>query len=140
MSTALLPPGAKVGADWIGRVLDINCSGVGKALVAFLPEDQFNELIAAKSLAKHNKRTIVTLREFKRELARIRDLGYALDDEEDEVGLRCVATPIFDSRRKPVAAVSVAGTIEDIPLDRVDPLAAMLWQTADDISRRLLTV
>jgi DNA-binding IclR family transcriptional regulator len=134
------PRGSFVGADWIGRALDINCSGVGKALVAFLPEDQFNQLIGAKRLAKHNENTIVTLRGLKRDLALVRERGYALDDEEDELGLRCIGTPIFDVEHKTVAAVSVAGTVDDIPLDRVQALAVTLRQTADEISRRFQSV
>jgi IclR family transcriptional regulator, KDG regulon repressor len=134
------PRGSFVGADWIGRALDINCSGVGKALVAFLPEDQFNQLIGVKRLAKHNENTIVTIRSLKRELALVREQGYALDDEEDELGLRCIGTPIFDAEHKTVAAVSVAGTTEDIPLERVRALAVILRQTADEISRRVQSV
>jgi DNA-binding IclR family transcriptional regulator len=134
------PRGSSVGADWIGRGLDINCSGVGKALVAFLPEDQFNQLIGARRLARHNENTIVTIRGLKRDLARVRELGYALDDEEDELGLRCIGTPIFDGEHKTVAAVSVAGTTDDIPLDRVEFLAAALRQTAGEISRRFQSV
>jgi DNA-binding IclR family transcriptional regulator len=134
------PRGSSVGADWIGRALDINCTGVGKALVAFLPEEQFNQLIGAKRFARHNENTIVTIRGLKRELARVREQGYALDDEEDELGLRCIGTPIFDAEHKTVAAVSVAGTTKDIPLDRVQNLAATLRQAADEISRRFQSV
>jgi DNA-binding IclR family transcriptional regulator len=134
------PQGSFVGADWIGRALDINCSGVGKALVAFLPEDQFTQLIGVRRLARHNENTIVTMRALKRDLALVRERGYALDDEEDELGLRCIGTPIFDAEHKTVAAVSVAGTIDDIPLDRVHALAITLRQTADEISRRVQSV
>ncbi len=131
------PRGGSVGADWIGRTLDINCTGVGKALVAFLSEEQFNQLTRAKTFARHNENTIVTLRGLKRELARVRELGYALDDEEDEIGLRCIGTPIFDAEQMTVGAVSVAGTTDDIPLDRVQNLASTLTQTAAEISLRL---
>jgi DNA-binding IclR family transcriptional regulator len=105
-----------------------------------LPEEQFNQLIGAKRFARHNENTIVTVRGLKRELARVREQGYALDDEEDELGLRCIGTPIFDAEHKTVAAVSVAGTTADIPLDRVQNLAATLRQAADEISRRFQSV
>jgi DNA-binding IclR family transcriptional regulator len=134
------PRGSNVGADWIGRTLDINCTGVGKALVAFFSEEQFNQLVKAKSFARHNENTIVTIKGLKRELARVREQGYALDDEEDEIGLRCVGVPVFDAEHRTVAAVSLAGTTEDIRLDRVQTLAAALQQTAAEISRRLQSV
>jgi DNA-binding IclR family transcriptional regulator len=134
------PRSSGVGADWIGRTLDINCTGVGKALVAFFPEEQFNQLIRAKSFARHNENTIVTVKGFKSELARVREQGYALDDEEDELGLRCVGVPVFNSEHRTVAAVSVAGTTEDIPLESVGALADKLKQTAAEISQRLQSV
>jgi IclR family acetate operon transcriptional repressor len=67
----------------------------------------------------------------------VRQLGYALDDEEDEPGLRCIGAPIFDETGKAVAAISVAGTTNQIPIDRVPILARMVMQVARGISSRL---
>ena len=103
-------------------------------MVGLTSEDQFSQLIEAKRFARHNENTIVTIKGLKRGLTRVRELGYALDDEEDELGLRCIGTPIFDAEHKTVAAVSVAGTTK-IPLDRVQTLAVTLRQTASEISR-----
>jgi DNA-binding IclR family transcriptional regulator len=131
------PPGSSAGADWVGRRLDVNCTGVGKALAAFLPNEQFEEVITARRFARHNDNTIVTVGGLKRELAKVRDKGYALDDEEDEIGVRCIGVPVFDSFQRAVAAISLAGTTEQIPLDRIRPLARALKQTASEISLRL---
>jgi DNA-binding IclR family transcriptional regulator len=130
-------PGLLKLATWIGRRLDVNCTGVGKALIAFLPEDEFDRLIRAKSFARHNDRTIISISAMKRELAGVRQLGYAFDDEEDEVGLRCVGAPIFDANQKTVAAVSVAGTTSQIPVERVSALATTVKQAAEELSARL---
>jgi DNA-binding IclR family transcriptional regulator len=131
------PPGQSAGADWIGRRLDINCTGVGKALVAYLSDEQFDQIITAKHFARHNDNTIVTIRGLKKELARVREQGYALDDEEDEIGLRCIGAPIFDACGRVVAAISLAATTEQIPTDRVRALAAVLRQAASEISTEL---
>jgi DNA-binding IclR family transcriptional regulator len=131
------PLGCSAGADWIGRRLDVNCTGVGKALVAFLPSDQFEEVITAKRFARHNENTIVTIRGLKRELAKIREQGYALDDEEDELGVRCIGVPVLDIHQRLIAAISLAGTTEQIPIDRVRALARVLKQAASEISRKL---
>jgi len=128
------PPGSSAGADWVSRRLDINCTGVGKALAAYLPVEQFEELITAQRFARHNDNTIVTLPGLKRELCRVREQGYALDDEEDEIGVRCVGVPILDEHQQAFAAISLAGTTELIPLDRVRSLAKLLKQTASEIS------
>jgi len=133
----LEPPGSSAGADWIGRRLDVNCTSVGKALAAFLPDEQFEEVITAKRFARHNDNTIVTIGGLKRELAKVREQGYALDDEEDEIGVRCIGVPVFDSYQRAVAAISLAGTTEQIPLDGVRTLARALKQTASEIYLRL---
>ena len=131
------PPGSSAGADWVSRRLDVNCTGVGKALAAFLPEEQFEELITAQRFARHNDNTIVTVPSLKRELSKVREQGYALDDEEDEIGVRCVGVPILDSNQQAFAAISLAGTTELIPLERVQSLASSLKQTASEISFQL---
>ena len=130
-------PGLLKFATWIGRRLDVNCTGVGKALIAFLPEDEFDRHIRTKGFAKHNERTITSINKLKRELARARVLGYAFDDEEDEIGVRCIGAPIFDVSTKPVAAISVAGTTGQIPAERIEALADAVKQAATAVSLRL---
>lgn len=130
-------PGLLKLATWIGRRLDVNCTGVGKALIAFLPENEFEQLIRAKGFARHNDLTIISISAMKRELAGVRQSGYAFDDEEDEIGFRCVGAPIFDAHEKTVAAVSVAGTTIQIPVERVPALASTVKKTAAEISVRL---
>jgi len=134
------PSGTTKMADWIGRGLDVNCSGVGKALIAFLPENEFNQQISAKAWAKHNENTIVSIRALKRELAKVRESGYALDDEEDEIGVRCIGAPIFGKKERVVAAISVAGTTSEIPIERVPTLAGMVKKVAANISSHLAYV
>ena len=133
------PPGSNAGADWVSRRLDINCTGVGKALAAFLPEEQFDQLITTQRFARHNDNTIVTIASLKKELYKVREQGYALDDEEDEIGVRCVGVPILDVDQRALAAISLAGTTEQIPLEKVRNLAVALKQTATEISYELVS-
>lgn len=130
--------GSNAGADWVGRKLDLNCTGVGKTLAAFFPSGQFEEVITAKQLARHNENTIVTLDGLRRELAKIREQGYALDDEEDELGVRCIAVPVFDSHEGMIAALSFAGTVDRLGIDRVRLLVQTLKQASSEISLRLI--
>lgn len=131
------PPDSGAGADWIGRRLDLNCTGVGKALLAFLPTDQLDEIIRAKRFARHNENTIVTIGGLKAELAKVREQGYAVDNEEDEIGVRCIGVPVLGSQRQAMAAISLAGSAEEIPLARVTKLAKYLKQAASEISLKL---
>lgn len=132
------PLGSGAGADWVGRRLDLNCTGVGKALAAFLASEQLEKLISAKHFARHNENTVVTISGLKRELARVREQGYATDDEEDELGVRCIGVPVLDGQRRAIAAISLAGTTDQIPIDHVPKLAKALKQASSEISLRLI--
>lgn len=115
----------------------MHCTSVGKTLVASLPDEKFEQIIRAKRFARHNDNTIVSVGALKKELARVREQGYALDDEEDELGVRCVGVPVFDGNHQVVAAMSVAGAVECIPLERIQNLVDMLNQAASDVSVQL---
>jgi DNA-binding IclR family transcriptional regulator len=130
-------PGLLRLATWIGRRLDVNCSGVGKALIAFLSDDEFEQQFKTKGLAKHNENTTVSIVKLKRELERVRTLGYALDDEEDEIGFRCIGAPVFGFTKKVVAAISVAGTTVQIPNEDVVQIARVVKHAAAQISMQL---
>ena len=130
-------PGLVRLASWIGRRLDVNCTGVGKALLACLPEDELTSLLRTKTFARHNSRTIISKNALRRELTLVKQAGYALDDEEDEPGLRCIGAPVFGDHQKAVAAISVAGTTSQITIDRVPILARMVTRAAGGISSRL---
>jgi DNA-binding IclR family transcriptional regulator len=67
----------------------------------------------------------------------VRTLGYSIDDEEDEIGERCVGAPILDADSAIVAALSVAGTVSQVPNERIPVLANSLKRTAAQISSRL---
>ncbi len=130
-------PGLLRLATWIGRRLDVNCSGVGKALIAFLSEEEFDRQFKAKGLARHNENTTVSIVKLKSELEHVRTLGYSFDDEEDEIGFRCIGAPVFDFTNQVVAAISVAGTTAQIPTDHVPELARTVKVTAAQISLQL---
>jgi len=130
-------PGLVRLASWIGRRLDANCTGVGKVLIAFLPPDELEYLLQTKEFARHNSRTIISKNALRRELALVRQSGYALDNEEDEPGVRCIGAPVFGENGSVVAAISVAGTTSQIGMDRVSNLAHQVMRTAQEISSRL---
>lgn len=130
-------PGMLVVPTWIGRRLDVNCTGVGKALVAYISDEQLEMIAKAKGFPRRNDNTITSLTGLKQELARVRAMGYSLDDEEDEIGERCIGAPVFNADSQIVAAISLAGTINQIPDDRIPDMANLLMQTAAQISARL---
>jgi DNA-binding IclR family transcriptional regulator len=103
-------PGFSRVDTWIGRRLDVHSTAVGKALVAFLPQTEVEEILSERGLKKKTPRTITANAKFLRELGKVRDQGCAIDDEENNLGARCVAAPVLDNFGKAVAAVGVGGT------------------------------
>ena len=130
-------PGFVKLASWIGRRLDVNCTGVGKVLLAFLPDDELDYLLKTKEFARHNSRTIISKSALRRELKRIKQSGYSLDNEEDEPGVCCIGAPVFDENGKAIAAISIAGIASQIGTDRVPILARLVTRVAGSISARL---
>jgi DNA-binding IclR family transcriptional regulator len=117
-------------ATWLGKRMEVHCTGLGKALIAFLPEMEIDTVIQAHGLGRHNENTISTPKRFREELERVARVGYAIDDEEDELGMRCIGVPIFDPDRRAVAAVSVAGTTSEIVAENISYLVTELKRTA----------
>jgi DNA-binding IclR family transcriptional regulator len=131
------PPGMFRLATWVGKRMDVHCTAVGKALIAFLPDEELSHLTREHGLPRHNEKTIVSLTRLRDELGQVRKVGYAYDDEEDEIGLRCVAAPVFGRGGKVVASVSIAGTTRQINRQNKRLLASQVMQTVSVISQEL---
>ncbi|MAZ84442.1 MAG: transcriptional regulator [Hoeflea sp.] len=113
------------------------CTSVGKAFLAFQREDLIRRIAAEEGLQPRTAKTITTLDALLEDFRSVRERGYSIDDEENEIGVRCVGAPIRDSRGQVFASVSVSGPTERMPLARVSGLASTVMQTADQISREL---
>lgn len=124
------PPQSKRMATWIGKRMDVHCTGLGKALIAQLPEDAIDEIIRQHGLARHNENTLATPRRLKEDLLKAARLGYALDDEEDELGLRCIGVPIHNSEGETIAAISLAGLAAEITPGRLPYFVREMKRTA----------
>src|SRR2546425_1143812 len=81
---------------WVGRRMFVHSTSVGKVLVAWMPRPEVEAILREKGLKKRTPRTIISQGRFFAELERVRAHGYAMDDEENSLGARCVAAPVFD--------------------------------------------
>lgn len=120
----------------IGARAPLHCTGAGKALLATLPDQQLDELLDSE-LKRFTDNTVTNLGELKAEIARIRSRGFAIDDEERERGVRCVATVIWDSDNQATAALSVSGPTVRISRQDLFRIADQVRKAAEDISRAL---
>jgi DNA-binding IclR family transcriptional regulator len=111
----------------------LHCSGTGKSLLAYQPDETLEQLLGRMALRPLTPHTIVDLARFRAELERVRDQGYSVDDEEMEVGTRCIAAPVLVDGRA-VVAVSIAGPTTRITADEVRPLSAIVRDVAARLS------
>lgn len=122
---------------WIGRRIEVHTTGIGKALVAYMPEKAIEAIVQHHGLKKITPRTITSSARFLKELEKVRKLGYALDDEENSLGVRCVAAPIFNEEAVVEAAVSISGTVQQIDANSIARFAEMVKDAARRISHQL---
>jgi len=119
----------------IGGKLPMHASGAGKAFLANLKERQVTELLHRQGLHYYTPKTLMSPQSLKDNLARARKTGYAYDDEEHALGLRCVAACIYDEHGEPFAALSISGPLSRITDDRVTEIGAMVIGAAKEITR-----
>jgi IclR family transcriptional regulator, acetate operon repressor len=113
MIRAISRPGGGVG---------MHRSAAGKAMLAHMSKNDVAEIIAKYGLSRSTPNTIVSLKRLHQELAKTRKRGFAVDDEEFALGLRCIAAPIFDEAGLAHAAVSIAGPVARITDERLPAL------------------
>jgi DNA-binding IclR family transcriptional regulator len=131
-------PVAEVRSDsWIGRHFELHCTALGKALIAFLSKSELAKLFENRGLPKHNPNTICSLRNLEVHLGSVRVNGFATDDEEHELGVRCIAAPIFNFLGKPIASMAVFGPTNLLPNGLLRSLGAQVADVTAEVSRHL---
>jgi DNA-binding IclR family transcriptional regulator len=121
----------------IGKRGPLHCTGVGKAMLAFVEDGAREKLIDRLPLKRFTQHTFATKAALAKHLAEIRGRGYAKDLEEHELGIRCAAAPIFDYRGQVVASVSVTAPSFRLTLEYLDAIAPDVVETARNITRKL---
>lgn len=119
-----------------GRV-KMHCSGAGKAMLAWLPEAELTRVVRQHGLKRFTERTLDTPSRLHRDLETVRERGWAVDDEEYAVGLRCVAAAVSDEQGQPVAALSLSGPGARIDETRLADLGALAARIATEFSAEL---
>lgn len=122
----------RVGA----RVLP-HCNGAGKVLLAQMAQDELEAVIAENGLKEYTKNTIKTMDGLSRELKEIKAKGFAIDNQEREEGVKCIAAGIKDRTGRMVAAVSISGPVDRFGDNRMEELIEKVKKCAASISREL---
>jgi len=117
-----------------GSRAPIHASGVGKTLLAEMPEARVREILYKRGLAKFTDRTLVAPADLFKELAATSRRGWGVDDEERNLGMRCVAAAIFNEYGEAIAGVSVSGPTVRITPERVLELGPQVKRAAEEIT------
>lgn len=120
----------------VGTTLEAYCTGVGKVLLAFMPTAALDRYVAAGNFHPLTPNTITTSEGLYAELQKVRTNGYAIDDEEFELGLRCIAAPIF-SGDKVIAAISSSGPSTRFAPSAFGTISTEIMRTAAAIGREV---
>lgn len=124
-------------ASQVGNRMSAHSTGLGKALLAQEDESQWPVYVYSKGLPACTPNTITNPEKLYDHLRDIRARGYAIDDSENEDGIRCVAVPVRDHTGKTIAAISISGWSLTMTPDRDGQLAVLAQQTANSLSERL---
>lgn len=131
------PKGLRMASRVGMRIFAHSCA-VGKVLLAFMPDKGKTEIFSEKGLPRLTENTIVDEEQLLEHLAFVKQQGYAVDDEENEVGIRCVAAPVRNDRGEAIAGISISGPTVRMPLERIHhELKKEVMKTAAEVSSRL---
>ena len=124
------PASLRVNAE-VGFMAPLHCTALGKVLLAFgrqpIPEN----------LERYTESTLVTRESLHRHLEMVRDKGYAVDDEEFDLGVRCIAAPIFDFREKIVGSIGISGPLTRMSSSRMETLAEQVLSISHQLSDKM---
>lgn len=121
----------------VGMRSPMYCTGVGKAMLATLPYREVEQVWAQSRPKKLTEHTITTLPRLLEQLAQVRADGYAVDDEENELGIRCIALALPGPSGKAEAAFSISGLVPHMGPERLEQLAALALDTRGAILQDL---
>ena len=120
----------------VGFTAPLYSTALGKVMLAYGDEADVEHLVV-QGLEKRTPNTIVDAREIRTEIQKVRELGFAVDNVENEEGIRCVAAPVLDHRKEVVASISLSGPEYRIPLERLEELVIEVKAAAARLSEKV---
>ena len=122
---------------WVGHRLPVHSTAIGKVLLSEMSEKEVLAILELRGMEKKAPKTITNPKRFLKELEKVRTYGFALDNEENSDGVRCIASPIFDAQGKIVAAIGTSDTINRLDEAHLPKTVEMIKKSAAQISSLL---
>jgi IclR family acetate operon transcriptional repressor len=117
--------------------MGVHCTALGKAMLAQLPQSELQLILDGSDLPQRTPNTLNSVELLRADLARTRERGYSFDDEENELGIRCLGAPIYNHRHEVSCALSASGPRDRITSANIDELARQVREAAQEISQNL---
>lgn len=119
---------------WVGRRMRVHATSVGKSLVAHIPQERLEKILEERGMEKRTAKTITTVPRLLKDLEKVREQGYAIDDEENNIGARCVGAPVFNQDGAIEASIGLSGTINQVNGQTMPRILEALKDAARHIS------
>jgi len=120
-----------------GLKAEVHLTGLGKAIAAYLSEEELNHIFDEVGMKEATPNTITNYKRFKESLEDVRKNGYAIEDEEGEIGVRCIAAPLINARYVTPTAVSITAHSSQLTKDQFEEIGDLVRSTAEEISRNI---
>lgn len=121
----------------IGKRMPVYCTAVGKAMMSYMSQEEIKSIWQNSHIEKLTQYTITDFDEFNKNLEIIKNQGYAMDEQENEIGIRCIASVVRDYRGKVCAAISISGSIISFKEEDIDKFSKLIIEYASKISKEL---
>ena len=121
----------------IGLSIPLHCTAIGKAVLAALPDEDIAEIARRTGLARRTAHTITDSDELLRHLRAVRRLGFAIDDQENELHTRCIGAAVVDSRGAPIGGVSLSSLVFDLDKKKINRIAPLVVDAGAALSEAL---
>jgi DNA-binding IclR family transcriptional regulator len=130
-------PGLLCVDTYLGKRTNLHCTGVGKVLLAYSPGGFQQKVLSRGIFARYTRNTITLASALREEMRRVVENGYALDNQEEELDIRCLAVPVFSLRGELLAALSISGTAAQLNDERIPMTLLQLRQSARMIAKQV---
>jgi IclR family transcriptional regulator, KDG regulon repressor len=122
----------------VGARLPAYCTAAGKVQMAYMTDEELENYLPTKEMKRYTPKTVIDREELKKHLKVIAEQGYAIDDEEMDVGVKCVGAPIRDYTRRIIGAVSISGPSMRFTDERLEKeLIPLVVRSGEEISHKL---
>lgn len=121
----------------VGKRSQVYCTAVGKSMLAYMTDKEVLNIWKNSNIEKLTEYTVTDFDKFKEVLGKVKENGYALDEQENEIGIRCTAASILDHRGEVCSAISISGSIISFKEEKIKEFSKMVTEFAARISKEL---